>query len=672
MLCLIILFFLLASLCVGILIDEKYNLSFVTYKMPLGFFIIVGLYQVITIPLLLFPFNLSWLYLTTGIYLLALLFLIYRNIKKVINYIKEISNHKEFFVCLCFSAILIVLYTRLNNLNTLSDFNFYIPLVGSNNHGGVINSIDPWSGIESNLSWMYHFQSYYLLLSSISFLFKINELLLMLWLPSSLFFIFLPFITFDMIHYFGSEIHVKYNYIVYFIVFFLTQLDLFFIEFPYYGNNFRGYVFLYILMVINAYLESYDLKLRWCVILLIFSHFAFQSTALFMTIIILLGLIIYDNWKYKSSHLVFSLYLTIPIFLYGFEIIFMTSQILAFSLLFIYVLVLWGLKKLMGSNINIVSFLIRGGALLFTVIVYAVSIFMSINNDGLFHQFLEFCKSVLSYFSVSNHRMMIDYFQVILLGLLIFGFVFNLFRKRKDISFIEFLPVLTIALFVNPFVYLFVKTYLTGIVYERTLLLIYSMITVIISLKYLMDFFKTKKMIFYTILILSAILFGINMKQDRLDEKIFSSADSEQYDFIYKLPKDLVDVTNFLESYVDSYYEGEYTPSILSSDLRIRLLYNKNLLLYSVREYRHSTTLDEANHNYWLTYLYKLITESGSSYFIQADLSHIADIFRSYPIEYIMTPRDISVNLEQTLDSFCYWIYGNESYRLYRVRLDIE
>lgn len=668
MLVFIIVLLLWLSISVGIAIEEKLGLCLNWYKSPLGFFLILGGYQIITFPLMTLRGNLSILYAVTIVYLTMLLvFSIFRGLK-VVQYINEIFKTKEFFFCLCVSVILILIYSRFNVLSTLSDFNFYIPLVGTNNHGGWINNYDPWNGIQNSLSWMYNFQSYYLLLSSISYLFNIEELLLVLWVPTTIFFILFPLIVFDIIKMMGLD-KIKINkYIVFLIISFLSQLNLFFIEFAYYGNNFRTYVFLYLLMLIEMFFKTGNRKLNYLVIVLGFAHISFQSTALFISIMLLIVILIYDEWKTKSYNIKFSFLFTIPIFCYGFAIIFIQNRLIALLLTAIYISSRLLLSQLLKRDYkNFISSAIRMVLVCIILCIYSISIFMEIRNGGLLMYFKDFIRIVLGYFSTESNRSVVDYLQLLLFGSGITTFIYYTWKKRHQ-TFLTLLPLITIILFFNPLVFAFVSDYLTGIVYDRTLIMIYSMITIAIII-YFINELRWGRYIFYCMLLLSTGIFLDTLNQERFNDKLFKKADEVTYDLSTKLPKDLVDITQFLENYVDYYYAEPYLPSILSSDLRIRLIYNQNYLKFTVSDYRYSTILDEDNENYWLTYLYKLISESGNSYFISADLSHIQDIIKSYPIEYIITPSHISVNLEETLSSFCRWIYGNTSYRLYQVIL---
>lgn len=669
MLLLIIIFLLWSSITIGLFAEDKMGNSLKWYKSPLGFFLILGGYQITVFPMMLFRVSLSIVYGWTTLYLMILLLLNFLKLRQVLDYIKEISKTKQFFFCICFSAILIIIYSRLNILNTLSDFNFYIPLVGTNNHGGWINSYDPWSGVETPLSWMYNFQGYYLFLSSLSYLFRVHELLLMIWLPSSLFFIFLPLMIFDVMKIFSFEKLKVNQYIVFALIFLLSQLDLFFMEFVYYGNNFRGYVFLYLLMLVQLFFDTRNAKLIYAILGLSFAHLSLQSTALFISIIILIGIVVYDQWKNKSENIAFSFWFTVPIFCYGFCIIFLGNRGVAILLLTIYYFCFVLLKSMLNRNCKKLIERLVWGVLAFLVVgIYSLSFVMEIRDGGVLLYIKEFIKLALNYFSAESSRSIIDYLQVLLLGCGLICLVVDVWKQKKKSSFLQLLPLITIFIFLNPFVSAFVSTYLTGTVYDRTFIMIYSMLTIGLIFQFILKK-NQEKIVLYFMLVLSLVIFIDTLKEDHFKDKLFKQEDREVYSMIAKLPNDLIDVAEFLEEYMDSYYEGDYTPTILSSDLRLRLIYNSNYLKFTVSDYRYSTVLDEENQNYWLTYLYKLISDSGNPYFISADLSQVPDLFKSHPIEYIITPSYISVNLENTLSSFCRWIYGNESYRVYQVIL---
>ena len=155
---------------------------------------------------------------------------------------------------------------------------------------------------------MYNYQGYYVLMAMLSKLFSVDSTLLMIWLPSLLSFLIFPCVVLDGIELLTPKLHKKYCILSFMIVFFLSVFNLNFLEFSYYGANYRLFILSYLLLLIMIYLKHPNRRLLLVTVLIMSAHLSTHSTALFISVMILLLLFLYLVWFRYADYFNFSRY----------------------------------------------------------------------------------------------------------------------------------------------------------------------------------------------------------------------------------------------------------------------------------------------------------------------------------------------------------------------------
>lgn len=669
---------LVLSHAIGKIVSIKINLNEkLPYSIPLGFFIILGLYELITFPVMTWHLSSQILVILTvcligGLSIYALL-----NTKDWL----KITFNFDWLVIIAMSAVLILFYMSFSSLNyTGEDFNFYIPFVGSNVNVDKVNWINPWNGDSSPVSWMYNFQSYYLLLSSISQITKIDYTLVTLWLPSILYFTIMPLCLFNVVAYFFKDMNRWLKYLVVFILFFVINDTLSSLIYPFYGNQFRPFIMIYMMFSYLAYQQSPNVYTNILLAILMFSHFSVQSTGLFIGGILVILLMIYEAFFATSKHLEGPFILSLPLAVYLVGIIHTISPILSgFALVMMligYLLVFYFFKRtsvMMLSLYRGLMVLIVGVIILGSIILTALGIDSPVSIQSFFPDYL----SGITYF-MSNEMIRLTSVLLplkVIYVILTWGLVLGAILYKdgcEEYKFYRTIIAGTLLLFYNPIVAPFVSKYLTGVVYGRVTILIFSLITFTIGLKYYVELGKTKKSQIALIgigLIVAGLTFAGNSLIQFQDYQLKFILRDTRYDLFYKMPYNLMVTLEELDAYKRDYYlEPDYRPTILSCDLRTRTLYEEGILAFDVVRLREFyENYDENPYDYRM-FLYAIITDSHR--YAKNDPGVFDDLerrLREFSIDFVILPLGGAPQLYDAFRSFSERAYINDEYVVYHL-----
>ncbi|WP_237252715.1 DUF6077 domain-containing protein [Turicibacter bilis] len=656
-------FLLLASIAVGLKVNK--SVSIVAFDkihpLSLGFFVILGIYQLIAWPFMLLHFSTTILAILTSIIILALVVLIIREWCALINYLKQSFIKKHNWLIICCFILFTFLYTILRSLDTYWDFNFYLPLIGTNVESDFLNVIDPWSGQSGNLSWMYNYQGYYVLMAMLSKLFSVDSTLLMIWLPSLLSFLIFPCVVLDGIELLTPKLHKKYRILSFMIVFFLSVFNLNFLEFSYYGANYRLFILSYLLLLIMIYLKHPNRRLLLVTVLIMTAHLSTHSTALFISVMILLLLFLYLVWFRYADYFNFFLVLSSPVALYVgsvlYDIVGGLSIIPITFLLALYCLVYRFNQrdaKWWFSFLKIMSLLIVIGIFMASVIMIVMKMNAPVTLVDFYQAFIQIYYNGFSIKLVDMGQILVNMIIVLLLAC---GF-----NKKDDHHILYFMPLATLILFFNPIVAPFISSILTGIVYDRTIALVISNITVTLAISQLADF-KYRRIMLSGFFLISSVIF-INDTIFHEDTKIHTINSVKTYNLLYKQPIDLLELDEFLNDYTKDKIPQQ--TRIISYDFRIRLQSRNHILVYTVPDYRE-LELDLKSEQPNLAKAYDIITRSLELEKLNVEISCISDILLANQVNLVIVPSPISSDLKQNLNEFSQLIYENNSYQVYEV-----
>lgn len=669
---------LVLSHAIGKIVSIKMNLNErLPYSIPLGFFMILGLYELITFPVMIWHLPSHVLVLMTigligGLCIYALF-----NVKAWL----KVTFSIEWIAIIAMSAVLILFYMSVNSLNyTGEDFNFYIPFVGGNVNVEKVNMINPWNGDSTPVSWMYNFQSYYLFLSSVAEITRVDYTLVTLWLPSILFFIVMPLCLFNVVTYFFKDMNRFWKCLLVMILFCIMNDTLSGLIYPFYGNQFRPFIMVYMIFIYLAYKKSSNFYAQMLLVTLMFAHFSVQSTGLFVGGILVILLMIYEAFFAKTRQLAGPFIFSIPLVVYLVGIIHTISPLLAGIALVIvtvgYLLVFYFLKSssaiILSTYKGLVAFIV-GGIVLGSIILSI----LGINSPVSMQSFLPDYLNGITYFMnneairLTSVLLPLKILYVILTWGLVLGAI--LYKdEHEEYRLYRTIIVGTLLLFYNPIVAPFVSKYLTGVVYGRVTILIFSLITFARGLKYYVDLMKSKKSQLIGIgigILLAGLTFASNSLIQFQDYQLKFILRDTRYDLFYKMPYNLMVTLKELDSYKRDYYlEPDYRPTILSCDLRTRTLYEEGILAFDVVRLREFyENYDENPYDYRM-FLYAIITDSHR--YAKNDPGVFDDLerrLREFSIDFVILPMGGAPQLYDAFRSFSERAYINDEYVVYHL-----
>ncbi|MGL4373564.1 MAG: DUF6077 domain-containing protein [Turicibacter sp.] len=673
-----VIFTLFLSYTLGKIISVKLNLNDkLPICAPLGLFAIFGLYELLTFPIMVW--HLSSEVLTLLTLLMTVIITGYSLFHFKLWW--KIKINLDLIVVSVFAVFLIVFYYNVDNLSyTAEDFNFYIPFVSSNAKALSVNMIDPWSGEGAPLNWIYNFQGYYLMLSALSNLLSMDPLLVTLWFPSLLFLIMMPMCLMNVVTYFFKDTNRWLKYCLFIALFCLMNDTLSGIIYPFYGNQFRPLIMIYLIFVYTASKEGKSYWQLGLLALLMFSHFSVQSTGLFVGMMLVVLLLIYEVFFNQEPNLIKPLVTSMPLALYGVGII-STFSLGVAGVLLLLLIIVYGIlcytsskyPSILQSIFKVFSLILLCvlvlGSLVLTVLQIESPVSMVSFIPSLFDS-ITYIKAN-EWINFATPLMILKSGYVLITWLLIVGLAFYK-SEDKEYKLYKVIALGTLILFYNPLVAPVVSKYLTGVVYGRTTILMFSLITFALGLKYVIELVKSPRFKVLTIIGLTGLtgfLFISNSVIHAQDFKLKWITPDPRNDVFYKLPYDLIEAHKGLTEYKLEYYQDPtYRPVVLSCDLRTRLI-NENLkLVFNVINLRDFYAVYEENPYDYKMFLYSIITDSDR--FAEHDKGVFEDFerrLRAYTVEFLIVPTDGNIMLYDTLNSFATRVYINDSYMVYHM-----
>ncbi|HAX73194.1 MAG TPA: hypothetical protein DCY20_06685 [Firmicutes bacterium] len=654
---LLLLSLILISIKLGMMVSHYIKSPVVqaVSKLPLGFFCLLGLVQLLYGPFMQFHLSTKALAILTATLFGALLVLSLFDIKQLVIIIQKKLRCKKTWVGLAVTAVFIMAYTLMASLETYWDFNFYLPFIQSNIDATHVNTMNPWNGITERLHWMYNYQSYYVLFSMLAKLSNVDGTLLMIWLPSLMYFIVLPMLIFDVI---GIVSTNKKHQIQSFIIFFLISIPrLDFLEYPYYGVNFRLYLFMYLLMCLSDYVKTRNKKLMVLILLLSFAHVATQSSALFISVVLMYGLLAYDVLYLKGNESWTGIFLSIPVATYVLNISYDISPKLSGVLFLVTVfgyLVIYGLAMKKKQALQVAQ---RVMVFLIPILIYFMACVLIVVQVKTPVTVRSFFNMMVQQFYNGYSIKLLDGFEILIAAIVISYFVYVLSkRKALEQRLYVFIPVVTLVVFFNPVVAPCVSLFLTGIVYERLFILVYSGIGLVICLDavYTRCASRRAQLLVNASLISVGLLLFVNNMLHQEQPKMLSVKALGKYDLRYKQSYDFLALQSFLNEEVSN------ESTIFSTDLRLRLGLRNGILVFTVPEYRLYEAMDVIDENS-LYGLYDVLSNVESN----VDVETILPLCEQFGIDYVVLQSSVSNEVRNQLQKETTLIFENEGYLVY-------
>lgn len=656
-------------------------LTNIKYKWPIGFFVILGLIQLVSFPMQYVHCSMQTVSIVYTIVLLILIIAVGFTWAKMScdqrQAIFKLKSEYWFDYLLIGGFILFnfILCFSTNSFNdTNADQSFYITLVENNMGAAQINMIAPLSGRIESLQSLYSYQGFYLFLTYLASSFQLDSLLIMGWFVPMLFWLTAATTFLNVSHYFNLSKKWWLSFSSFLLLWVIFDHFEYFVRYNVYGNNIRPLLFYYLMIFYYEYFKRPNTKSLILCTLIWLSAIALQSTVLFLGIILMVAYGLYEVFYYRKQLLIPLLFSAIPLMIY--LSLFMKSRgswligLGLFIILLICSLCQLSEKTKHGLNKFIYSKTIRVVVILGVFVMMGLSIWMtphlssssSVSPEDLLHFFKDQYLLKADYFS-SLYEWPLALMVMIRWGVIVL-MIYTLFKWKSLNDLMKWLLVtqfIMIIVFYNPLVCGLISTALTGIVYTRIHEIVMSLVLIaaFISLGY-----NSKTMRFLVVLLscLSMAYLGIKTI-GYLKTEFNQIGELTTYNHLYRLEQEMIDVSNKLEATIE--VEKQNRPLVLTAHLQLNYLAHNYEMLYTVNQDRHlydETAREKQSDLYLLRDVLKKSYEVG-----QDELQQFVHLVEEYGVGYIVTQQDISPFVVEVLSREYKVIYTNSAYRLYQV-----
>lgn len=599
----------------------------------------------------------------------------------LVKYRKHINfklNIKYIFIILLFSIVMIY-YTYNTTLGDLGfyDSTFYLNIVTSNIKSPALNTtINDYGNTYSTISYLYSFQTYYLVASYISFivtpLIKIFTntyyVLSYIWIFQFLFNMFFCSLIIQSI----KALKIEKHYIlgILFFVFFLLfygRTDTLNAT-GFFGNAYRfittGYTILFLYKLFNE--TKFENWLLFIISLL--SNAAVSSTGLFVDIFIMFGAFFIlvskdvNTLKYYSLCLLFILTDLFTVLLSYNACICLIFSFLICAVLFIFSKQLYILFN--KKNVSLITVM-----LIFVILcllsnrisnnIFDFSYFLNSNNPDV--------DQIFNYFNIFS----IKKYTFIKLFILIIMIYSLIFKCKQDI--IKFILILIICLF-NPFCAPILNKVI--LVFTRSYDIIINPFTIVLFCSYLMDVNKYLYYILCLCLLVLSIINPINapVYSNNTYEPGYNYHFSKKNDYNgeFKMQNDEVEIINCLRDEID-YYHIEH-PYIVTSNLLTQSFIPQGRYVYNRYNLRNNPFDDiDQSKIYYMFYPQQFFGEEYISDY--SEYNNIPNYVNNAGIDYIVMNKDREYyDINSQNYSYLYFklqeyfdpIYENNTYMLFK------
>ena len=601
---LLIILFVIYSQLVGQMVYFYFPeiLGKIKYKWPIGFFIILGLIQLVSFPLQVMHVSMqvvaicyALIFLILSIFVFRYLYAAYCDKRLEIFKFKK-AHLMEYLLILLFIGFNFMICFSTNSFNdTNADQSFYITLVENNVGAEQINGILPLSGQIGWLDSYYNFQAFYLFLTFLSMIFNLDAVLVMAWFVPVLLWLTVSMTFLNLIYYFNRSNKSWKTMFIFIILWSFVSLFDYFVRYNVYGNNIRLFVFAYLMMGYADYFKSPKLRTLILCGLLWASASSFQSTALFLGIMIMVAIGIYELFYHRKELILPLIFSSMPLLVYAaFFLSYRSTALLGVVIGGgVTLLAILSCNQQMKLVLNrlFYSRFFRMGIVLGVIGMTLLSIKMvpSLNEDVSIspRYFIEFLFDKYaprrSYITEKNWSMLSlalirdSLFLLYLVALVQFK------KLNETLKFTFITQWIIIFIFYNPLVSAFVSTYFTGSVYMRTGDIIMSLFLMARLLVYFANHLRLRGIVIF-LACLSTIQLTTKTHQ-YLTHDFNQITNIQTFNHLYRMDQDIIDTANFIETFVEEHYKGE-RPKVLTTQLEFNYFAHNYEMLYTVNEER--------------------------------------------------------------------------------------
>lgn len=684
---LITIFFVLYFTYIGAFTCHLFDkqLYWVNLKFPIGLMVTFGTLQLVSFPLLYLHVSMTTI-IICFISILILLFVcatgyFIKNCPKMSIYGLPKHIKKNLFLVgmvIGFVSLHLALTFITNSLNVASsDQSFYITLVKNNIGASQINTIYPVTGQVRDLHLYYNFQSYFLFLSFISQVFNLEALAVTAWFYPVLLLTFIATSIVNVCCY--MNIKNKFTIASFFIITFMFNFWAIenVVKYNTYNGPLRAYIFVFIFIL---YYEGYKTKKfnHWLINIVWLAASAVQSTALFNGYILLASLVLYELFIAKRK-VIFELFKSsIALHIYVFFFLryswhYKLSTLWAIAILAIFVISKvpkwksWCEQIVYHKNMQRVIIIGYCSLIVLSLILFNYGFLTApISSD----YFIEYLNGY--YFNNTYYSSIVS--SLLNTSLKLFLILFNIYlvskvtQLKEQLKFFVWLQIILVIVFYNPLVSPFISTFITGSVYFRMRDIIFSIPLIVTLLCYISSQLKSGKAILRILTVLTLGLGLINI-YEYISYKPNHIDDFSQYSFYYRLPKDTVNVSEFLDQYIDKYYTSKNErPKVYSTNRQINYFSNKYEMVYTINQDRRFNSID----------LRQNIIYGANEYVLEGLVTQLQEykeylikyrlLLRVYKVDFVVLNNDVDeVIKNETLKDYNL-IYSNPTFSVYELK----
>lgn len=641
----------------------------------LGFFILLGLFQIVVIPVVYFQWSSSIL----GYWIIILLLSI-----PVLAFIAriEIIPHKGEWFCFVIGVIVCFVYGFVTYKQTLGieafDTIFYLSTTLHNSSAEILGNYAGYGGntisgvsLLYDYQGIYHFYAQFLKFSRLFFEFNYELTPIYMWTASLTYFYLLAATIINCVDTFfrNNGKLVKLSALLFSFMFFTNYYNT---SFSFYGNTMKTLAVTILILLIYQWIDknksSYTL-----IIILFLGLIACSSSGLFQSIFIYAGILFaigVKPLKSRKDYFWVSL-LCLPLLIYGMIIIQADVLLVLPDLIkkllpaayVLFVLIFYLIRFIPKSIIKKVYLIIL---VLLTLALVLISIIISPEVKGGFSYFFTKFSAfdmTLDYFSFDNYM---EIYRNLMVYILVLGGIVLSNRKSRMRIFI----ITILLLFMNPLVAPAIYKFLTNVVYGRCLEVIVNPAVLLwggaVVCKRIGD-----RSVFglgseFVIGILSVCL-GL---QNLILPYNHMFIPGEGYDGIFRVDKTQMELYKAVEDTVNMLNEK---PRVLSQDYGVKGYVDNIELVLSVSEMHSAPVYEEIKGpttNELLNIFYPRDYPGQKVWDDDPDYTRACPVIEANDIDYIIMAKDVTIDrgdgvfepLWLHIRSCAKELYNNEDY----------
>lgn len=673
------------------------------YRFPLGYLCLIGLLQIAYYPIqhnqlsssTLHKVTLSGLAISFVFGFSFLLYQIYKNKNSIKTSIKECNLNIRFDYVFQIVLSLIVLVIGVYFLmhyqaNYFIDDNFfYYDFIYKNINTDSINdvimrTVDTNTVLAPDQAYngLYHFYSsivwLFQNLAEKAIIYPIHYIGIFSWIGSLLLYLSLPLVICDSYNYVSKKYNLKIVYILVPLII-LIAFQYWYVIYAWYGNSLMKLTIAYMLIFMNEMIAKDKSKYGFIVMILMFSFSAQTSTSLFTNAFILYTYAIVAILKNKKN-VFFEIFLMyIPTAIFGY--LFIDSMIIMGGFSHLSNIELLELIKplIVYVGVGLVVLAILRLERFISIFYKIVVVLLTVSIPIVFYKFGQNIEPYSpGFINDLNHIMSVKYLIInfnanflesVYLSISWIGIIVLLIYTfhEKDFQGISWMIIIFIISFFNPYVYNFIATYMTNLIFHRmfdvifnpfTITLIFMMYTKIISKTQIRNY-----LLFSSMFLILFWFASDNIRDNQIFKTYTSNSNLDYYIHTSKLDYGVI------EKLQNEYLVYETEKSLIISHIPIvNQLYQgfngQDILAGRGRRIEGYKEIENETHQY----LYSSFPLYYHNKDVAKDYSNVCSMNIQYNVKYIIVESQYNGDYESALGFCAQKMFEVDTYRVFMMQ----